>query len=109
MNDADLLTSGTITITERPDKTVAHLRGNVDVTLRESAGAALLRILDRNRPVILDASEIRSIDSAGIAFLIQCCTIARDEGLHVTLFSPPAPVRDVLALLGLEHVFDEQN
>ena len=95
---------GGISVTEHVGHTVAHLWGEIDHALRQQAGSALARALDRNLPVVLDASRVDFIDSAGVAFLIQFCTIGREEGLEVTLAHPPAVVRDVLELLGLEDV-----
>ena len=64
-----------------------------------------MRAIDRDLPVVLDASDVRFIDSTGIAFLIQFCRIGREEGLPVQLRNPPELVSDVLAMLGLEHMF----
>lgn len=98
-----------ITITEHPDAIVAHLIGDIDVTLRERAGEALSRALDRALPLVLDLSRVRSIDSTGIAFLVQCCTIGRDEGFPVEVLEPSPEVSNILRLLGLKNNFEEDN
>lgn len=97
---------GGISVTESADETVAHLWGEVDDSLRQQAGAVLSRALDRGLPVVLDTSRVEFIDSAGIAFLIQLCTIGREEGLSVSLKDPPRVVTEVLEMLGLEELFD---
>lgn len=96
---------GGITVTEAPEATVAHLWGEIDDALRQQAGSVLARALDRNLPVVLDTSRVEFIDSAGIAFLIQLCTIGREEGLTVTLKDPPPVVSEVIEILGLTEMF----
>lgn len=105
MHDSTMPGVGGITVTERPDATVAHLWGDIDEALRHEAGNALARALDRDLPIVLDAGRVRFIDSTGIAFLIQFCTIGREEGLSVTLQDPPAVVTEVLGMLGLDALF----
>ena len=100
---------GGITVVETPQATVANLWGEIDDALRQQAGTALARALDRGLPVVLDASRVEFIDSAGIAFLIQFCTIGREEGLAVTVQDPPAVVTEVLELLGLTDLFNQDQ
>ncbi|WP_407343287.1 STAS domain-containing protein [Pengzhenrongella phosphoraccumulans] len=96
-----------ISVIEEIGSTVAVLRGDVDSELRSQAGEALAIALDRGLPLILDLTDVRSVDSVGIAFVIQCCTIGNEEGLCVMLRNPPPAVSEVLGLLGLDHTFDE--
>lgn len=98
---------GGITVAETADSTVAYLWGEIDEALREEASSALNRALDRNLPVVLDASQVEFIDSTGVAFLIQFYRVGREEGLDVQLRNPPQVVTDVLEMLGLVQVFDQ--
>ena len=98
---------GGITVVERPHATVAHLWGEIDESRRQQAGAALARALDRGLPVVLDTSRVEFIDSAGIAFLVQLCTIGRDEGLAVTLVDPPRVLVEVLTMLAVPELSDD--
>lgn len=99
---------GGITVTELPGSTVAHLWGEVDVMLRDEASAALASVLTRDLPVVLDTSRVEFIDSTGMAFLIQCATLAREQGLAVSLPDPPETIRQMVQLLRLEEVFAER-
>ncbi|MBO1750652.1 STAS domain-containing protein [Actinotalea sp. BY-33] len=108
MSDTSKPPVGGITVRETPESTIARLWGEIDEALRHEAGAALSRTLDRGFPVVIDTREVTFIDSTGIAFLIQFCTIGREEGLAVTLVDPPAVVTEVLDLLGLTHMFDAE-
>jgi anti-anti-sigma factor len=91
--------TGGIDLRERPDVSVVDMWGEIDITLRNEAGAALAQAFARDLPVVVDTSRVTFIDSAGVAFLIQLCRIGRDEGLHVSVHQPPPAVRDVLHLL----------
>ena len=99
---------GGITVVEHPDCTVAHLWGEIDDALRDQASTALMRALDRDLPVVLDTSEVRFIDSTGIAFLVQFCRVGRDDGLSVRLHEPPKVVSDVLEMLGMRDMFEDE-
>lgn len=106
MSESSKPAVGGISVTETPEATIAHLWGEIDEALRHEAGTALSRALDRELPVVIDAGRVDFIDSTGVAFLIQFCTIGREEGLSVTLQDPPAVVSEVLEMLGLSHMFD---
>ena len=86
--------------------TVVSLWGEVDATLRHDASLALAGILDAQSPIVIDASDVTFIDSAGVAFLVQLCTIGRSEGLDLTLQRPPKMVADVLRMVGLSDLVD---
>lgn len=99
---------GGITVTELPTSTVAHLWGEVDVMLRDEASAALASVLTRDLPVVLDTSRVEFIDSTGMAFLIQVATLARDQGLAVSLPDPPEAIRRMVDLLRLDEIFADR-
>jgi anti-anti-sigma factor len=94
--------TGGIALSDNPSSCVVTMWGEIDIALRNEASAALAGAFQRDLPVVVDASRVTFIDSAGIAFLLQLCRIGRDEGLQVTLHDPPAAVRDVLRTLDLE-------
>ncbi|WP_166848566.1 STAS domain-containing protein [Isoptericola sp. BMS4] len=94
--------TGGIALRERPDASVVDMWGEIDISLRNEAGAALAQAFERDLPVVVDTSHVTFIDSAGVAFLIQLCRIGRDEGLHVSVHRPPPAVRDVLHLLHVD-------
>ncbi|MBF0721917.1 MULTISPECIES: STAS domain-containing protein [Sanguibacter] len=108
MDSIDTRVSG-IGLLEEPGRSVLQMWGEVDSALRPDASGALARALDRNLPVVIDTSKVEFIDSTGIAFLVQVCTIGRDEGLDVTLVDPPAVVSDVLAMLGVDELVGPQR
>lgn len=98
--------TGGIALVERPDVSVVDMWGEIDIALRNEAGAALARAFERDLPVMVDTARVTFIDSAGVAFLVQLCRIGRDEGLQVTVHEPPEAVREVLHMLDLDTVDD---
>jgi len=99
-----VVATGTIALAEEPERTVVVLKGEIDVALRAEASAALANALERDLPVVIDASEVTFADSTGIAFLVQFVTIGHDEGLDVTLHDPPQVIVEVLDMLGVREL-----
>lgn len=96
-------------ITARTDRraSVIHLRGEIDLELREQASRALREVLLASLPVVIDLSEVRFIDSSGIAFLVQCRRACQEAGLSCTLRAVPDATAEVLTLLGLDDLLDD--
>ena len=96
--------SGAITVNQTDGATITHLCGGIGTALRAEASAAMSQMLQRDLPMVLDLSDTTSIDSAGVAFVIQCARSGRDQGLEVTLATQPGLIRDLLVDLGLAPV-----
>lgn len=52
--------------------------------------------------VHIDLSDARIVDTEALAALWKL----QDEGMHVTLYDPPALFHDMIDILDLEEVFD---
>ena len=98
--------SGGIEILDDPDRSVVRLWGDVDALLRDQASAALVQLLERGGPYVVDVADVTFIDSAGLAFILQLHRVAGDEGTHVVLRDPPTLVMDMLDLLGIGIPFE---
>jgi anti-sigma B factor antagonist len=64
-------------------------------------------LLESNRPrIVLDCSQVRSIDSAGVEALLQCLeeTLKRDGDLKLAALSPESEV--ILELMRVARVFE---
>ena len=83
------------------DRSVIRLWGEVDALLRDQASAALVRLLERGGPYVIDVAHVTFIDSAGLAFIIQLHRLAGDENTHVVLRDPPAFLVGLLDLIGV--------
>lgn len=70
--------------------------------LRESLGQII-----RNGPavVLLDLAEVRKMDSAGIAVLVEMHDRMSKDGRHLGLVNTPDAVKGLLALLGVFQIY----
>ena len=93
--------TGSITVECGSPHTVVHLRGDVDATLREEASIAMGQALGASTPVVCDATDLRFIDSTGVAFLLQLRMATREAGLAMGLWDPRRVVGDLLDAVGM--------
>lgn len=100
---------GGITVDERAGSTVVVLLGEIDHSLRPQASRALSQIVARPQPLVLVTGGVTFIDSSGIAFLIQCATLAAELGVPVTLPEPAPAVAQVLRLVAAEDLFTSDD
>lgn len=98
--------AGSILVEELAHASVCHLRGDVDANLRAEAGSAMRRMVERQRPIVIDVSGVTFIDSSGLAFLIVCAQTGARDGTRVRLVDPPGIVLDLLDVAGATGMFD---
>jgi len=94
-------TDGSIRVVCGSPHTVVHLRGEVDATLREEASVAMGQVLGASSPVVCDATDLRFIDSTGVAFLLQLRMATREAGLAMSLWDPRHVVGELLDAIGM--------
>jgi anti-sigma B factor antagonist len=95
----NMLTSGPVVVMQVPEQFNA---GEVRNFMEE-----LGPLLESNRPrIVLDCSQVRSIDSAGVEALLQCLeeTLKRDGDLKLAALSPESEV--ILELMRVSRVFE---
>ena len=86
--------------------TVVHLVGEIDADLRTQASDCMGLALMHGLPIVIDASDVTFVDSAGVAFVLQLSMAAREAGIPVTLRDPHGTLRDVLAVVWSGHAGD---
>jgi anti-sigma B factor antagonist len=94
-----MLTSGPVVVMQVPENLNA---GGVPSFMEE-----LGPLLESHRPrVVLDCSQVRSIDSAGVEVMLQCLeqALKRDGDLKLAALSPEAEV--ILELMRVARVFE---
>lgn len=94
-----MLTSGPVVVMQMPEQFNA---GEVRNFMEE-----LSPLLESNRPrIVLDCSQLRSVDSAGVEALLQCLeeALKRDGDLKLAALSPEAEV--ILELMRVARVFE---
>jgi anti-anti-sigma factor len=92
-----------LSVLRRPAHTIARLRGELDVATAPALRERLAPLLRRRmRLLVLDLSEIRFCDAAGLAVLIGTQRRARLSGITLRLAAPGAQVANVLRATGLD-------
>ena len=94
-----MLTSGPVVVMQVPENLNA---GAIPHFLEE-----LGPLLESNRPrIVLDCSQVRSIDSAGVETLLECVeeALKRDGDLKLAALSPESEV--ILELMRVARVFE---
>ena len=92
--------------TERGDQ-VSHvrLRGSLDMAgIREIDTRFYAETSARDRPAIIDLSELDSITSLGIGMLFGCAKSLQRKGHRMVLLQPHGFVDDVLRRVGVHEV-----
>ena len=97
-----------ISIRSVDDATILDISGDIDLANSPEMRKALLReVRDNRRPrVVLNLSEVRYIDSSGVASLVESLKASRDIGSRFILVGLSGPAREVLQLSRLVKVFE---
>lgn len=93
----------------RMDKvSIFDVSGDIDLANSPEVRKALLNeVREKRTPrVLLNLSDVRYIDSSGVASLIESLKAARDIGSRFILFGLSGPAREVLQLSRLLKVFE---
>lgn len=94
-----MLTSGPVIVMQVPEQLSAEEAQNFMMELGP--------LLESHRPrIVLDCSQVRSVDSMGVEVLLQCLeeALKRDGDLKLAALSPEADV--MLELLRVARVFE---
>jgi anti-sigma B factor antagonist len=99
-----------ITVHRGPEALVVRLAGDIDAGMRDAASEAMVAVVRETLPLVIDTSGVTFIDSSGLAFLMQLHRVATDGDRTVALRDPSRVVVDLLAMIGLDRLFvDEQG
>ena len=88
--------------------TVVHLVGEIDTALRQQASDSMGLALMHGLPVVIDATDLRFIDSSGIAFVLQLHMAAAEAGIPMSLRDHRGLLRGLLAVVGLGAVIPDE-
>ena len=95
--------------TRRHDKTtIFDLSGDIDFANSPEVRESVLREIRESRTsrVLVNMSQVRYIDSSGVASLIEGLKASRDLGSRFILFGLSTSAREVLQLSRLIKVFE---
>jgi len=79
----------------RMGEAVDHLRADVDASL--AAG---------NAKIVVDMTEVRSLDSSAIGVLVRSLSLAKQKGGSLKLANVPQGVRESLTITGILRLFE---
>ena len=88
--------------------TIFDVSGDIDLANSPAVRKALLKeIRDSRTPrVVMNLSNVRYIDSSGVASLVEGLKAARDVGSRFILFGLSTSAREVLQLSRLLRIFE---
>jgi anti-anti-sigma factor len=101
---------GVIEIDERPNAAVVHVRADIDAQVAGSLRQTLAEAVDRYGHVVLDLSDVATLDPAGLAALVRAHQRARRRDALVCFAGPSRFVLTVLHTMhvdGLFPIFDD--
>jgi anti-anti-sigma factor len=99
---------GDVTFERQGEVVVARLTGEIDMSNAEAIGAAVLEATGNDAlGVVLDLTEVRYLDSAGIYVVFGMRSRLRARGQALRLVIPDgSPVDDALRLAGVQRHVD---
>ena len=97
-----------ISLRQLDKTTILDLSGDIDLANSPAVRKALLKELRDSRTprVVMNLSNVRYIDSSGVASLVEGLKAARDVGSRFILFGLSTSAREVLQLSRLLKIFE---
>ena len=97
------------TTTQQDGFVIVGLHGDVDLHYSPEARKSILQQLNNNNNVLVDLSEVKYIDSSGVASLVEGFQLARSKQLQFGLVGVSEAAMQVLQLARLDRVFPIKN
>jgi anti-sigma B factor antagonist len=89
---------------------VLKVNGDVDMNTSSDVRTAIAEVFNQGVPgmkaLLVDLSQVRYMDSSGIATLVEVMQNCRKHGTRLRLCALSPPVRDVFELARLASVFE---
>ena len=86
----------------RGDKTYCNLGTSLDLRAATPLKAAMLRALDKQQPLTLDASSVERLSTACIQLLVACGLAFKTAGHALVIDAPTEMFSEAFADLGLQ-------
>ncbi|MBO6946528.1 MAG: STAS domain-containing protein [Rhodospirillales bacterium] len=84
---------------------VIAFSGDIDLQTSPDARKALLGLVGKGQPILVDLSGVGYIDSSGVASLVECLQSVKKSGQKLALVSVSEGALRVLQLARLDKVF----
>jgi anti-sigma B factor antagonist len=101
---------GTIEVDARPDLAIVRVRTDIDGRIAACLRQTLADAVDRHGHVVLDLSDVATLDPAGLSALVRAHQRARRQDAVVCIAGPSRFVITVLHTMkvdGLFPIFDD--
>lgn len=92
-------------LSENAGALVISFSGDIDLQTSPDARKALLGLVGKGRPILVDLAGVGYIDSSGVASLVECLQSAKKSGQKLALVSVSDGALRVLQLARLDRVF----
>ncbi|MDP4796394.1 MAG: STAS domain-containing protein, partial [Rhodospirillales bacterium] len=84
---------------------VIAFTGDIDLQTSPDARKALLTMVGKGKPILVNLAGVGYIDSSGVASLVECLQSAKKSGQKMALVSVSDGALRVLQLARLDRVF----
>jgi anti-anti-sigma factor len=89
---------------EEPDQSLVTARGEIDLIVRQASGLLCQTVFERHLPLVVDASEVTFVDSAGMSVLVRLARDAEAGGYPVVLQNAPWMLKELLTVTGVDRL-----
>lgn len=89
---------------EEPERSLVEVWGEVDLSVRQTAGPLCEAVVERALPVVIDARRVTFMDSAGMSILVRIARDAETTGYPVVLENAPWMLKELLTITGVDRL-----
>lgn len=93
-----------IAVQEEPERSVVKVWGEVDLAVRQAAAPVCQAVAQRGLPVVIDATDVSFVDSAGMSILVRIARDAEAGGYPVVLADAPWMLKELLTITGVDRL-----
>lgn len=97
------LTSG-MTLHEEADCSLVSVYGEIDLLVRQNAAQLCQVVASRALPVVVDATDVTFVDSAGMSVLVRLARDAESGGYPAVLRNAPWLLKELMTVTGVDRL-----
>ena len=99
----DAVASG-MTLHDEPDHSLVRVYGEIDLMVRQNASGLCQAIVERGLPLVVDATDVTFVDSAGMSVLVRMARDAEAGGYSVVLRNAPWMLKELMTVTGVDRL-----
>ncbi len=97
--------TGTVELDEQDQVAILHVHTDMDGAIAAQFQQALAVAIQRHGHVVLDLTDVTTVDSDGLGLLVRAHRRVKQNGHLLCLAAPPRYLIAVLHTMRLQHVF----